>query len=237
MTHKPAARRFHCRADRLEPFDRRVALSAREHTVHPAADQRLHGCRDVAGHVEGPVAGDRERTRRLDQRPHARFVDLAVGRQAADHDTVDAEPSQRPHVGQHRGELDVGVEEVSAARADDHVERDRGEPPRLLDHAPAGREPALEERRAKLDPVSPRPLRGDEAVGVLDADLDRDQAQAAFALRGERRGLPAGSLLRLAPQPDLLRQLLPLARRSSAPPSDSRASAPTSPDTASGVMS
>ena len=109
------------------------------------------------------------------------FVDLALGGQAADDDTVNAEVLERPDVGQHGGELDVGVEEVAAARPNDDVEGYRGTPLRLLDHAPAGGEAAFEERRAELDPVGSRPLRGDQTVGVLHADLDRDLAGWVWA--------------------------------------------------------
>jgi hypothetical protein len=58
--------------DRGDALDRRVALSAGQNTIDAAADERFHSLCDIAGHVERAMAGDRERTCRFHQRPHAR---------------------------------------------------------------------------------------------------------------------------------------------------------------------
>ena len=133
-----------------------------------------------------------------------------VGRRAANRNHLsniygkgwgDAKASYRPDIRQHRLQFDVAVEEVPAAWPDDDVERDRGEPLRRLDHAPAWCEPTFEERRAELDPIGPGALCGNEAVGVLDADFDRDQFQAALAGREVRGALAGGWAFGLRPSP------------------------------------
>ena len=162
-------------AEIVEALHRRVALAAGEHAIDAAADERLDGFGDVAGHVEGAVAGDRHRPRRLDEPPHAVLVDAAVRRQAADDHAGDAEPAAGLDVGEHAFELEPGIEKISAARADDDVEGDRRDLQRLPDDAERGRQPALQEARAELDAIGAAILRRDKPVDALDADLDQQR--------------------------------------------------------------
>lgn len=146
-----------------------------------AAGERLDGLDDVAGHVEGPVAGDGQAAGRLHEGAHARLVDGSVRIETADHHPGDTEGPERADVVHHRVEFHVGVEEVAATGPNDHVEGHGGKPGRHLDHAPARGESPFQQRGTELHPVRASPLGGEKAVGVLDADLDGDRSHAPSA--------------------------------------------------------
>ena len=97
------------------------------------------------------------------------------GRQAADDHAGDTELAAGLDVGDHAFELEPGVEKIAAARADDDVEGDRRDFQRLPDDAERGRQPALQQARAKLDTIGAAILRRDKPVDALDADLDQQR--------------------------------------------------------------
>ena len=65
--------------------------------------------------ASGPAASTSVRIRASSMR--------AVGGEAADHDAGNAEVAQRLDVADHRAELGIGIQEIAAARAHDHMER------------------------------------------------------------------------------------------------------------------
>ena len=64
------------RGEQLGAFGRRVALAAGQHAADAGADQRLERFGRIARHVESAMAGDGQRPGGLDQRAHARLVDV-----------------------------------------------------------------------------------------------------------------------------------------------------------------
>ena len=80
----------------------------------------------IARHVEGAVAGDAHGAGAVDEGGHAGFVDIAFGREAANHHAGHADLPQGVDVGEHGGEFGVRIEEVAATRADDDEEGDGG---------------------------------------------------------------------------------------------------------------
>ena len=97
---------LHQRGEQCRAFDRGIALAAGQHAADAGADQRFQRLVRVARHVEGAVAGDRDRPCRLHQRAHPGLVDVAVGGQAADHHAGHAEVAHARDVLDHRGEFD-----------------------------------------------------------------------------------------------------------------------------------
>jgi len=75
----------------VEPFERRIALTAGQDAVDAAAHQRLDGLLGIARHVEGAMARDFHRPRGVHQLGHPVLVDPSIDREAADDDTGDTQ--------------------------------------------------------------------------------------------------------------------------------------------------
>lgn len=110
-------------------------LSGGEDAVAAEVFDGLQGGEGVAAHVEGAVEGDGHALRRLHQQAHGFPVHVPVGGQAAEDDAVRPEAARQFDVAQHRFALEVVVEEVPAAGADDDVQPARGEVARHGDGA------------------------------------------------------------------------------------------------------
>ena len=78
------------------------------------------------------------------------------------------------NVPQHHGDLARGVEEIAAARADDHEDGDLEPSHAFLDHAGARRGAAFHQVVAELDTISPARLGGKRRVHGVDTGFDED---------------------------------------------------------------
>src|SRR5688500_5367201 len=179
-----AARRRDRGLERRQPIHRARPLARGQHAVDAAAHQRLDCLSRIASHVEGPMAGDGEGPRLLDERRHQLLVDLAVRCEAAEDDAGDVELAQRPHVLDHRGEFALRIEEIPAARPHNHVERNGRDLQGLLDRAQARRQSALEPRCTSLDAIGAGGLRSDQPVDTLDANFDERLSHGALLAGG-----------------------------------------------------
>ena len=94
---------------------------------------------------------DIERARQGDQPARAAPVHGAVGAQQAQHHTVGAQGVRRGDVAAHDLELDRGIAEVPAARADHDIDGDAETVAAQGDGAGAGRGAALDQVVAQLD--------------------------------------------------------------------------------------
>jgi hypothetical protein len=99
-------------------------LSAGQHTSDAASYQRLQRRFRIGGDVELAVEGDGRRPRRCDQRLRAGLVHRALRRQTAYHHAGNAQFPQPRGIVEHRGEFGIEIQQITAARANDDVERD-----------------------------------------------------------------------------------------------------------------
>ena len=167
--------------DQRRAFQHARLLAGGQQAVDAEADQGLQRFGRIARHVERAMEGDGERPRRRDQPLGQLGVDLAVGGEAAEHHAAGARRLGRGDVAQHHLDLDLGIEEVAAARPDHHLHRQLGARDRRLHQAEAGRGAALQQVGAQFDTGCAGLLGGDGALHRIDADF-RDQSGHEKAL-------------------------------------------------------
>ena len=86
--------------------------------MRTGADDRVQRGKRVGGHVDGAMEGNRQGGREFDQGAGARHVDAALFVEQAEDDAVDAERASLGYLFAHNFEFNLGVEKVTAARAD-----------------------------------------------------------------------------------------------------------------------
>src|SRR5207248_2072762 len=200
--------------DRLSALGCGGRLTGAEHALHPERDERLQRAGRVAAHVEGAVKGDVQRPCGGDELAGSVHIDLPVGSQHARHDAVRAGLLGSPDVLEHDRELGRRVEEVSAARPDEHEDRDVEPRPADRERARGGRRAALDEVGAQLEAVGAAARGGERRLDGVDAGFDEDGSGHAAKIIGEFLLLRAAlaSIDPMTARPDAYRYFARLAR-------------------------
>src|SRR5207302_1301224 len=173
--HADAAGRLpHQPGNRVRALGRGGRLAGAEHALHPECDERLERPGRVAAHVERAVKRHVQWPRGGDQLAGPVHIDLPVGAQHARHDALRAGLLGPLDVLEHHRELGRRVEEVSAARPDEHEDRDVEPRPADRERTRGGRRAALDQVGAQLEAVRAATRGGERGLDGVDAGFDED---------------------------------------------------------------
>ncbi len=158
-------------ADQRGTVQHRRLLTGCEHAGNTEADQHFERGGWIGRHIERPVERDRQRTSGFDQLRRERDIHRAIRQQCAYDNAIGALGTRSLDIGQHDLGLVMIEHEVSATRADDDVQADPGDPPRLPYHPTAGSYPALEQVGAEFNPIGPGLQGGPDPGDRIHTDL------------------------------------------------------------------
>ena len=182
----------------FEPRQRGRRMAGAQNALATRRDDRLEIQPPVGGEIDGPVEGDAERPRRLDQLPELAFGYPSIFIQQTDHHPLQARSTSGGDIQEHHLELAVVEAKISGAWTDHGVDGDGGVARHLLHETIGGSETAQPQRRAELDAIGAGRLGGEQGFEVVDTDFKTGHDDSLF---GEiRPSVRSHRLSRAAPR-------------------------------------
>ena len=173
-------------------------MAGAQNALATRRDDRLEIQPPVGGEIDGPVEGDAERPRRLDQLPELAFGYPSIFIQQTDHHPLQAGGTGGGDILQHDVELPLAKTEIPGTGSDHGVDGGGGVARHLLHETIGGSETAQPQRRAELDAIGAGRLGGEQGFEVVDTDFKTGHDDSLF---GEiRPSVRSHRLSRAAPR-------------------------------------
>ena len=138
-----------------------MLASGSEHARGSGCDDGFERDEQIAGDVDGPMKGHRQRPGQFHKLPRTLYIDGAICAEQSQDDAICAEIFCDASVMLHGCEFRIGVEEVATSRPDHYVDCDLCVLARCADGSGAGSGTAFEQVCTEFDALRASAIGGD----------------------------------------------------------------------------